>query len=121
MQEGFHPVSHNPPVGFWGRVKFHGRMVLDLQVLTVYRDVKAWMPYLAGNVLDVGCGHLPYKHLVDPATTKYFGIDIADAGKFDYHNPDITPFNGEDIPFESEMFGGLVCTEVLGYTIIVTK
>ena len=113
MQERSRPVSHTPPVGFWGRLKFHGRMILDLQILTIYQDLKVTMPSLTGNVLDVGCGQSPYKHLVDPRTTKYFGIDIVDAGKFDYRNPDITPFNGEDIPFESGMFSGLVCTEVL--------
>jgi SAM-dependent methyltransferase len=113
MQEGFRPVSHIPPVGFWGRLKFHGRMILDLQILTIYQDLKATVPSLTGNVLDVGCGQSPYKHLVVPGTTNYFGIDIVDAGKFDYRNPDITPFNGEDIRFESDMFSGLVCTEVL--------
>jgi ubiquinone/menaquinone biosynthesis C-methylase UbiE len=113
MQEGFRPVCHAPPAGFFGRLKFHGRMILDLQILTIYRDMKAAMPSLAGNVLDVGCGESPYKHLLAHGTTRYFGIDIVDAGKFDYRNPDITPFNGEDIPFESDMFSGLICTEVL--------
>jgi SAM-dependent methyltransferase len=113
MEEGFRPVSHTPPVGFCGKLKFHGRMILDLQIMTIYRDLKARMPSLTGNVLDVGCGQSPYKHLLAPGTTKYFGIDVVDACKFDYCNPDITPFNGEDIPFESDMFSGLVCTEVL--------
>ena len=113
MQEGFRPVTHTPPVGFSGRLKFHGRMVLDLQILTIYRDLKTMIPSLTGNVLDVGCGHSPYKHLLVPGTTKYFGIDIVDSAKFDYCNPDITPFNGEDIPFQNDMFNGLVCTEVL--------
>jgi hypothetical protein len=113
MPEGFRPVSHTPPVGFFGKVKFYGRMILDFQILTIYRDLKARMPCLTGNVLDVGCGQSPYKHLLPPETTTYFGIDVVDAGKFDYCNPDITPFNGEDIPFESDIFNGLICTEVL--------
>jgi ubiquinone/menaquinone biosynthesis C-methylase UbiE len=113
MQESFRPVSHTPPVGFSGRLKFHGRMLLDLQILTIYRDLKAMMPSITGNVLDVGCGQSPYKHLLASGATKYFGIDVVDASKFDYRNPDITPFNGEDIPFESDMFSGLICTEVL--------
>jgi SAM-dependent methyltransferase len=113
VQEGFRPVSHTPPVGFSGMLKFHGRMILDLQILTIYRHLKVTMPSLTGNVLDVGCGQSPYKHLLVPGTTKYFGIDILDASKFDYRNPHITPFNGEDIPFESDVFSGLICTEVL--------
>jgi len=113
MQEGFRPVSHAPPIGFVGRLKFYGRMVLDLQILTIYLDLKARMPFLTGNVLDVGCGQSPYRHLLASEKTKYFGIDVVDASKFDYRNPDIVPFNGEDIPFESDMFSGLICTEVL--------
>lgn len=113
MQEGFRPVPNILPVGFWGRLKFRGRMILDLQISTIFRDLKATMPSLTGNVLDVGCGQSPYRHLVIPVTAKYFGIDVVDARKFDYRNPDITTFNGEDIPFDSEMFSGLVCTEVL--------
>src|ERR1019366_348996 len=113
MAEGFRPYSNTPPAGFSGKLKFYGRMVLDLQILTIYRDIKNTIPAFKGNVLDVGCGQSPYKFLLDGAQTKYFGIDIVDAGKFDYDNSDITPFNGEDIPFEDEKFDGLICTEVL--------
>lgn len=36
-----------------------------------------------------------------------------DADKFDYKNSSITPFDGEEIPFENDKFDGLMCTEVL--------
>jgi ubiquinone/menaquinone biosynthesis C-methylase UbiE len=113
MVEGFRPVSNTPPTGFMGKLKFFGRMSLDLQILTIYRDIKNTIPSFKGNVLDVGCGQSPYKHLLNTGQTKYFGIDIVDANKFDYTNTDITPFNGEDIPFENEKFSGVICTEVL--------
>jgi SAM-dependent methyltransferase len=113
MLEGFRPVSHTPPIGFAGRLKFYGRMILDLQILTIYRDLKARLPFFTGNVLDVGCGQSPYRYLLTSEKTKYFAIDVVDASKFDYRNPDVTPFNGEDIPFKSEMFNALICTEVL--------
>ncbi|MDB5283778.1 MAG: Methyltransferase type 11 [Bacteroidota bacterium] len=113
MAEGFRPKSNTPPVDFMGKLKFYGRMVLDLQILTIYRDIKRTIPAFKGNVLDVGCGQSPYKFLLDASQTKYSGIDIVDAGKFDYDNSDITPFNGEDIPFEDGKFDGVICTEVL--------
>ena len=113
MSEGFRPKSNTPPIDFMGKVKFYGRMVLDLQILTIYRDIKKTIPAFKGNVLDVGCGQSPYKFLLDGTQTKYFGIDIVDADKFDYDNSDITPFNGEDIPFEEGKFDGVICTEVL--------
>jgi len=113
MAEGFRPVSNTPPISFTGKLKFYGRMILDLQILTIYRDIKKTIPYFTGNVLDIGAGQSPYKHLLNAQQTKYYGIDIVDAEKFDYNNSDITPFNGEDVPFENEMFDGVICTEVL--------
>ena len=112
MAEKFKPLSNLPPDTFFGKIKFYGRMILDLQILTIYRDVKKELPGYDGNLLDVGCGQSPYRFLLKPEVN-YFGIDIADAEKFDYRNPAITPFNGEDIPFEDEKFDAFICTEVL--------
>ncbi len=111
--EGFRPVNHTPPTSFNGKIKFYGRMFLDLQILTIFRDVKKEIPHYTGEVLDIGCGQSPYRFLLDPTQTTYFGIDIVDADKFDYSNSEITAFNGEDIPFEDEKFNGVICTEVL--------
>lgn len=113
MAEGFRPYSNTPPNSFSGKIKFYGRMLLDLQILTIYRDIKKTIPSFKGNVLDVGCGQSPYKFLLNAGETKYFGVDIVDAGKFDYDNADITPFDGKNIPFEDGKFDGLICTEVL--------
>lgn len=113
MAEGFRPFSNTPPDSFFGKIKFYGRMILDLQILTIFRDTKKIIPHYKGNVLDVGCGQSPYKFLLNASQTRYFGIDIVDADKFDYKNSEITPFNGEDIPFEDGKFEGLICTEVL--------
>jgi ubiquinone/menaquinone biosynthesis C-methylase UbiE len=113
MAEEFRPVNHTPPASFSGKIKFYGRMLLDLQILTIYGDIVKTIPAFKGNVLDVGCGQSPYKFLLNAADTKYFGVDIVDAEKFDYDNSDITPFDGENIPFEDGKFDGLICTEVL--------
>jgi SAM-dependent methyltransferase len=88
-------------------------MALDFQILTIFRDLKKKLPGFRGYVLDVGCGHSPYRFLLNPETTDYFGIDIVDAEKFDYANKEITPFNGREIPFSDEKFDCLICTEVL--------
>lgn len=113
MPEKFRPVTNTPPIGLAGKMKFFGRMFLDFQVLTVYKDLKRYLPYFRGNVLDVGCGQSPYRHLL-AKNTIYFGIDIFAADKqFDYRNSEMTPFNGVDIPFEDKMFDGVICTEVL--------
>lgn len=88
-------------------------MLLDLQMATVYRDLKNVLPHFKGKVLDIGCGQSPFKFLLSPSTAQYIGIDIVDAEKFDYRNPDITQFDGENIPFEDGYFDALICTEVL--------
>ena len=111
--ESFRPVNNTPPDSFTGKLKFFGRMLLDLQILTIYRHIAKTIPAYKGKVLDVGCGQSPYKFLLNASETKYFGVDIVDAEKFDYNNTDITPFNGVDIPFEDKMFDALICTEVL--------
>jgi ubiquinone/menaquinone biosynthesis C-methylase UbiE len=113
MAEQFRPKSNTPPESPAGKLKFYGRMSLDLQLLTIVRSIQKELPGFRGEVLDVGCGQSPYSYMLDPNQTKYYGIDIVDAEKFDYNNSKITPFNGRDIPFEDEKFDALMCTEVL--------
>jgi SAM-dependent methyltransferase len=125
MPEDFQPVSNTPPEGLKGKTKFYGRMVLDLQVLTVYRDLRRVLPSWSGNVLDVGCGESPYRFLLDRQRCQYRGIDIADASKFARTNPDVTAFDGKRIPFANDTFDAVLCTEVLehvpGYADLVTE
>jgi SAM-dependent methyltransferase len=111
--ESFRPVSNTPPTTVGGKMKFYGRMLVDLQVLTVYRDLRRQLPRFRGEVLDVGCGQSPYRYLLDPRSTHYVGIDILDADRFDYANDEIVPFDGEHIPFPEGHFDAIFCTEVL--------
>ena len=113
MSDKFKPISNTRDNSVLGQLKFYGRMLLDLQILSIYRDVKKDLPQYSGKVLDIGCGQSPYRFLLNEMQTNYFGIDIVDAEKFDYDNSDITPFNGKDIPFEANTFDAILCTEVL--------
>jgi SAM-dependent methyltransferase len=113
MSEKFQPVSNTPPVGFAGKIKFYGRMLLDLQILTIYKDVKKTLPNFSGKVLDIGCGQSPYKFLLNKEKTNYYGIDVIEADAFGYNNPDMTSFDGKNIPFADNTFSGVICTEVL--------
>lgn len=113
MTEKFQPISNTPPIGFIGKIKFYGRMLLDLQILTIYTDIKKTIPAFSGNILDIGCGQSPYKFLLNKEQTHYHGIDIVEAGAFGYNNPDVIPFDGKNIPFADNTFDGVICTEVL--------
>lgn len=112
-KEGFRPIKHEPPKGIYGKIKFFGRMLLDFQILTIYIDIKNVLPKFKGKVLDIGCGQSPYKFLLNPSLSSYTGIDIIDANNFDYQNSEIIPFDGENIPFPSNTFNAIICTEVL--------
>jgi ubiquinone/menaquinone biosynthesis C-methylase UbiE len=113
MGEAFKPISNTRENSFFGLLKFYGRTLLDFQFLTIYQSVSKILPYFKGKVLDIGCGQSPYRFLLKKNETQYFGIDIIDAEKFNYSNPDIVHFNGEDIPYEENCFDHVVCTEVL--------
>jgi SAM-dependent methyltransferase len=88
-------------------------MLVDFQVLTVYRHLRRVLPGWSGEVLDVGCGQSPYRFLLDATRTRYVGLDIADAGAFGYANPDVTTFDGGVFPFADGTFDAVLCTEVL--------
>ncbi len=111
--ESFRPRPNTAPTTPWRKLRFYGRMWLDLQVWTVFRDLQRRLPAYRGEVLDVGCGQSPYRFLLDKATTTYTGIDIFEAERFDYANPEIVPFDGEHIPFPDGHFDAVICTEVL--------
>jgi SAM-dependent methyltransferase len=113
MKEGFQPISNIGPYGTANTIRFYGRLVVDFQTLTALPDLRRVLPGFKGEVLDVGCGQSPYKFLLNQNQTKYQGIDIAEAMRFNYSNPDVVSFNGEDIPFEDGKFDGMICTEVL--------
>lgn len=113
IEEGFKPIKHEPPTTLVRKIKFFGRMLLDLQILTIYSDIKNELPRFKGKILDIGCGQSPYRYLLNKAETEYKGIDVIEASSFDYINNDITLFDGEHIPFEDSTFDAIICTEVL--------
>jgi SAM-dependent methyltransferase len=121
MKEDFRPVRHAYPKGFFGKTKFFLRLLLDLQLLTIYLDLKKQLRFFKGEVLDVGCGQSPFKFLLQPDKTNYQGIDTVDSDKFDYNNKTITHFDGKVIPFTDDKFDYLLCTEVLEHVLNYQK
>lgn len=112
-KENYKPKAHTPPDSFFNTIRFYIRLVIDLQVISVYRHIKSFLGKTNGNLLDLGCGESPYRFLVNEKSNIYFGVDIADAAKFDYDRKDVTHFDGKNIPFEDNYFDNMMCTEVL--------
>lgn len=117
MREEFRPIAIQRGEGKIASLGFALRCWLDLQLLTCLRFVSANRKLLWGDILDVGCGEMPYRHLL-PRDASYTGIDIADPAKFDMtRDQGVIAFNGRDIPFADHSFNAILCTEVLEHVI----
>jgi SAM-dependent methyltransferase len=112
--EGLAPVANNPPgKTIIGRLLFSLRLALDLQVASVLRHLRPWLEERNGNLLEVGCGAQPYRHLV-PSSCHYTGLDWEQAeAHFNYRLPDTVYYRGDIFPFEDGSFDHLFHTEVL--------
>jgi SAM-dependent methyltransferase len=74
--------------------------------------VRAHAPHLRGTVLDVGCGHQPYRSVLTGPTsgaTGYLGIDLAPTI---YAAPDVV-WDGRRAPLADASIDSAVATEVL--------
>ena len=111
--EDFKPVPVDPGSGRFAPLGFRLRGWADLQLLTCLRFISEHRSLLSGKVLDVGCGQMPFRHLL-PDSAAYTGIDIPDAGSFGMRkDADIVEFDGTRIPFPDKHFDAILCTEVL--------
>lgn len=110
--EKFKPLKNDPPVDFISKTKFLLRLLLDFQTATLYYDLRIFLRKKRGNLLDIGCGNSPYRHLVHK-DCEYIGIDIENQSDFDYENKNISYFNGSDIPMKDSSIESFICTEVL--------
>lgn len=78
----------------------------------ILRFLQANLQDFRGLLLDVGCGYMPYKSLVESlpsGDTKYLGLDLKDnlySGK-----PDLF-WDGETIPLAENAVDGVMATEV---------
>lgn len=113
MTEDFQPRRNVAPTGIVNNLIFSIRLLLDFQALTVYKHIRAFSKKISGNLLDIGCGCSPYKHLFLKDNIQYFGLDTVNAADFKYENKDITFYDGRTIPFNAEFFDGFICTEVM--------
>jgi SAM-dependent methyltransferase len=111
--EEFKPIPVRRSAGFFGDLRFHLRMWVDLQLLTCQRFLAPRLAILKGTLLDVGCGEMPFRPLL-PSGVIYTGIDVSGAESFGMsEHPDIVEFDGRSIPFPDASFDSVMCTEVL--------
>jgi len=77
------------------------------------RTLVPWLKSLSGDVLEVGCGAQPYRHLL-PEACNYHCLDSALAAEaFGYTVPGVTYYSGGEFAFPSGSFDYVFHTEVL--------
>ena len=77
----------------------------------LFKHIRALAPMLTGKLLDFGCGRKPYENLF--SVNEYIGVDMEKTGH-DHSNSTIDVFyDGKRLPFASETFDSLFCSEVL--------
>lgn len=115
------PLANRPPGNrAKGKLLFFLRKVADLQVASVLQHLQPWLAELSGEVLEVGCGAQPYRHLV-PKLCHYRGLDWQGAEQlFQYKSNDTIYYDGESFPFENHTFDYLFHTEVLEHVYNMT-
>lgn len=82
---------------------------------SIFNALKESLIYFKGNLLDIGCGKMPYKNYIleHSAVKKYVGLDIENALEYEKSiKPDYT-WDGKRMPFETNSFESAFGTEVL--------
>lgn len=90
---------------------------LDLYIVrtSILKALKWALPHLRGELLDIGCGKMPYRQfLLDNSNVEeYVGLDIESAIVYDESiKPDFT-WDGITMPFDDSSFNSVMGTEVL--------
>lgn len=82
---------------------------------SIYNAIKFSLPNFKGNLLDIGCGKMPYKKFIveNSSVDTYVGLDIENALQYDSDiKPDFS-WDGINMPFKSDSFDTAFATEVL--------
>ncbi len=97
-------------------IEFNSK-TLDVYLIrkSIFNSLKSVLPDLKGNLIDIGCGKMPYKKYIleNSDVVNYSGLDIENAIEYDLNvKPDFW-WNGISMPFKDESFDCAFGTEVL--------
>ncbi|MFN8273789.1 MAG: class I SAM-dependent methyltransferase [Flavobacteriaceae bacterium] len=86
----------------------------------LFKQIKVNSKKLHGSVMDFGCGTKPYAYLFDN-NPEYIGVDLKLEGWEERQKYADVFYDGKTIPFESERFDSMICTEVLEHVFNVEE
>jgi SAM-dependent methyltransferase len=96
-------------------VRLRPRTMLFYSVRTaILESIREESNSFYGTILDVGCGFMPYKKLIESnaKVEKYIGMDLEQPTYYANITPDLT-WNGREIPLENASVDCVVATEFL--------
>ena len=76
----------------------------------LWRELRDLLPRLSGEVVDLGCGRMPYRALVPAA--RYVGVDLDTPVTRELAAADIL-YDGRRLPLAAGSFDGALCSQVL--------
>lgn len=76
----------------------------------LWKAVSDSAPQLQGDLLDVGCGTKPYRHLL--SVRRYVGLDV-DSDRTRSLGIADDLYDGQRFPYDAESFDSLLCNQVL--------
>lgn len=86
---------------------------LDLHTArtAILQAIRDYVPHFRGELLDVGCGQMPYKPLIlsNQRVLRYIGLDI---GEYCGAKPDML-WDGKTIPMNNDSVDCAIATELL--------
>lgn len=75
----------------------------------LYESIKKCSPYIAGRILDIGCGNKPYQHLFN--YSDYIGLDYDKGGSNSNPHAEYL-YDGSRFPFDNSTFDACISTQV---------
>lgn len=93
----------------------HGNLDRYVIRTAIFEAIKNNLSDFSGELLDVGCGKMPYKEYIlkNSAVKKYVGLDIESALIYDENCKPDFKWDGSEMPFEENTFDCAFATEVL--------
>jgi SAM-dependent methyltransferase len=82
---------------------------------SIFNALKEALPQFKGDLLDIGCGKMPYKKYIleNSKVTSYIGLDIESALEYDSAIKSDFTWDSKIMPFENDSFDCAFGTEVL--------
>jgi SAM-dependent methyltransferase len=115
--EDFRPPLLKPNTSARNRLENFMRRFCDLQMGSIWRDLRCELAEVSGSILDIGCGAQIFRILL-PTSVVYRGVDTRDAREhFGYDVPDTYYFDGDDWNTAGESWHIVLCTEVLEHVL----